>query len=322
MDQEGVHRSAAEEVNPGAAEAGSRRARLALVLGIAAVSFSSILSFISGASPLAIAFYRNLLAGLILLPLAARSWSELKALSRREVLLLTLAGLFLSIHFGAWITSLFYTSITASVVLVHSDPLIVALLAFVFLGEKPSRRTILGFFVALGGVVLITAEGGALGAQTLGAGDLLALVGAACGAAYLVIGRRLRARLGLVAYVTPVYGVAALILLAWAAGRGEAFGPYALGDWAVFAALAAGPMLVGHTGFNYALRYVPAYTVNVGFLAEPVGATLIAWVLPAIAEAPSATDLGGGVIVLAGVALTMRGARPAGAGASPAEPPV
>ena len=97
--------------------------------------------------------------------------------------------------------------------------------------------------------------------------------------------------------------------LVWAATRGEAFRHYALVDWAVFAALAAGPMLVGHTGFNYALRYLPAYTVNVGFLAEPVGATLIAWVLPAIAEMPSATDLGGGVIVLAGVALTMRGAQ-------------
>ena len=137
MDQEGVHGGAAEEVSPNGAETGSSRARFCLVLGIGAVSFSSILSFLSGASPLAIAFYRNLLAGLILLPLAARSWGELRALRRREVLLLVTAGLFLSIHFASWITSLFYTSITASVVLVHSDPLIVALLAFVFLGERP-----------------------------------------------------------------------------------------------------------------------------------------------------------------------------------------
>ncbi|MGA1975112.1 MAG: DMT family transporter [Conexivisphaerales archaeon] len=130
------------------------------MLGIGAVSFSSISSFLSGASPLAIAFYRNFIGGLILLPLVARGWREFGALSRREVLLLVIAGLFFSIHFASWITSLFYTSITASVVPVHSDPLIAALLAFVFLGEKPSRRTMLGFVVALAGVVLITAEGG------------------------------------------------------------------------------------------------------------------------------------------------------------------
>jgi drug/metabolite transporter (DMT)-like permease len=147
-------------------------------------------------------------------------------------------------------------------------------------------------------------------------GDLLALAGAAFGGAYFVIGRSLRPRLGLVAYITRVYGVAAVVLLVWAALRREAFVGYPATDWAIFVALAAGPMLVGHGGLNYALRYLPAYTVNVAALGEPVGATLIAWLLPAIAERPGLGAMAGGVLALGGIALTL-----AGTAAAPAQAP-
>jgi len=187
-------------------------------------------------------------------------------------------------------------------------------LSALFLRERPTRLQEAGIVLGVAGAAVIALGGARAGGRAVLLGDALALAGAVCAAAYFVIGRRLRARLTLAAYVTPVYGVAALVLLAWAASRGAAVRAYAPGDWAIFAALAAGPMLVGHTGFNYALRYLPAYTVNVGVLAEPVGATLIAWTLPAIAEAPSPWDVAGGVVVLAGVALTLLGtARPDGA---------
>jgi len=304
MDQEGVHGSAAEEVGSGDTGAGPSRARLALVLGIGAVSFSSILSFLSGASPLAIAFYRNFLGGLILLPLAARSWGELSALGRREVLLLVTAGLFLSIHFASWITSLFYTSITASVVLVHSDPLIVALLAFVFLGERPARRTMVGFVVALGGVVFITAEGGTLGVQTLGMGDLLALVGAFAVAVYLLIGRRLRRDLSVTTYASTVYLIAASFLFVGSLATSEPLIGYSSGQYLIFLALALGPSVLGHTSFNYALKYLKASTVSVATLGEPlVAGTLSVFIFN---QTPTVGVLVGAILVLGGLFYALR----------------
>ena len=283
-----------------------------LLAAVLAVSWAAPLIRLTQAPPLAIAAWRLTLASLFLLPLFARAANraDWRGQGRRARWIAVFAGVALALHFASWITSLRLTSVAASAVLVSLAPVFSWVLSRVFLGERPTRLQAVGILVAVAGACVIAlgdARGAGRGALL---GDLLALLGALFGAAYFVVGRRLRAGLGLVAYVTPVYAVSAIVLMGWAAARGEAFRPYALGDWAVFAALAAGPMLVGHTGFNYALRYLPAYTVNVGVLAEPVGATLLAWGLPAIAEAPSAWAAGGGLVVLAGVALTLLGAAP------------
>jgi drug/metabolite transporter (DMT)-like permease len=111
--------------------------------------------------------------------------------------------------------------------------------------------------------------------------------------------------MGVWSYVTIVYGVAALVLGAIAALGHSPLTGFTSRDWAVFAALAAGPMLVGHTGMNYALKHFRATTVNVAGLGEPVGATLIAWLVPSIHEVPSAMALAGGVMVLAGIGLSL-----------------
>jgi drug/metabolite transporter (DMT)-like permease len=124
-------------------------------------------------------------------------------------------------------------------------------------------------------------------------------------AGYYVIGRRVRQQVGVWRYVTPVYATAAVVLGTLAAVVGAPLIGFGSRDWAVFAALAAGPMLVGHTGMNYALKHFRATTVNVAGLGEPVGATIIAWLLPAIHEVPSRTAIAGGVLVLAGIVLAL-----------------
>jgi len=285
-----------------------------LLAAVLAVSWAAPLIRLTAAPPLAIAAWRLTFASLVLLPLFARraGRDDWRALGPRARWIALLAGVALALHFASWIASLRLTSVAASAVLVALSPVFAWVLSAVFLRERPTRLQAAGIVLGVAGAAVIALGDARSGARHVLLGDLLALVGAVCAAAYLVIGRRLRAGLGLVAYVTPVYGVAAVVLLTWAAVRGEAFRPYAPADWAIFAALAAGPMLVGHTGFNYALRYLPAYTVNVGVLAEPVGATLIAWALPAIAEAPSPWTLAGGAVVLAGVALTLLGSTRAG----------
>ena len=286
-----------------------------MLFSVLAMSWAAPLIRLSGAPPLAIAAWRLTFASLLLGPAfvlsgARGEWARLAGRSRG---IAALAGVLLALHFASWITSLRLTSVAASAVLVSLSPVFAWLFSRALLGERPGRRQAAGIVLAVAGAAVIAlGDWRATGRAAL-LGDLLALAGAVCGGAYFVIGRKLRADLGLVAYITPVYGVAALVLLAWAGARAQAFVAYPAGDWAIFAALAAGPMLIGHGGLNYALRYLPAYTVNVAALGEPVGATLIAWLLPSIAEPPGASALVGGALALAGITLAL--ARMGGAGA-------
>ena len=282
-----------------------------MAIAVVAMSWAAPLIRLSAAPPLAIAAWRLTFATLLLAPAFAASrtnrieWSKLGRSERR---IAAVAGMALALHFASWITSLRLTSVAASAVLVSLSPVFAWIFSRIFLGERPARRQAVGIVLAIAGAAVIALGDASRAGRGALMGDLLALAGAACGGAYFVIGRRLRADLGLVAYITPVYGVAAIVLLAWAAGLHQAFQPYAARDWLIFAALAAGPMLVGHGGLNYALRYLPAYTVNVAALGEPVGATLLAWLLPAIAEPPGIGAVAGGVLALGGIALALAGA--------------
>jgi len=287
---------------------------LAMAAAVVAMALAAPLIRLTAAPPLAVAGWRLTIASVLLLPAFLRSpwrseWSAVPGPDRRAA---WLAGAALALHFAAWITAVRLTSVAASGVLVSLSPVFAWGISAVWLRERPAPRQAGGILLAVAGAAVIAlgdASGG--GGQAL-LGDALALIGAAFGGYYFVVGRRLRRTLSLAAYVTPVYALAAVLLLGWAATRGEAFAPYAPRDWAVFAALAVGPMLVGHTGLNYALRYLPAYVVNVAALGEPVGATLIAWTLPAIAEPPGPAAIAGGGLCLAGIVLALAGAaRPA-----------
>ena len=280
-----------------------------MFLAVVAMSWAAPLIRLALAPPLAIAAWRLTFASLALAPAFAASraraeWTALPAAARRAQVA---AGVLLALHFASWITSLRLTSVAASAVLVSLSPVFAWGFSRAFLGERPGGRQAAGIVLAVLGAGVIAVGDFRSNGQGALLGDLLALVGAVCGGAYFVIGRRLRGGLGLVAYVTPVYAVAAVVLLAWAGLRGQAFVAYRAGDWLIFAALAAGPMLVGHGGLNYALRYLPAYTVNVAALGEPVGATLIAWLLPAIAEPPGVPALVGGALALGGIVLALAG---------------
>jgi len=177
-------------------------------------------------------------------------------------------------------------------------------IAALWLREHPTRSEAWGIGLAVVGASLIGIGDARFSFGALG-GDGLALLGAATGAGYYVIGRRVRRTVGVWRYATGVYAVAALALAVLALPAAVPLVGFGGRDWAVFGALAAGPMLVGHTGMNYALRYFRATTVNVAALGEPVGATLLAWLIPAIHETPRATAVVGGVLVLLGIGLSL-----------------
>jgi drug/metabolite transporter (DMT)-like permease len=215
---------------------------------------------------------------------------------------MVLSGLLLALHFWSWIASLRFTTVASSVVLVSLKPVFVWALAAVWLHEHPSRREGWGIGIAVLGAILIGIGDARLSLGALG-GDALALAGALTAAGYYVIGRRVRATVGVWTYATVVYAVAAGTLLVVAWTRAIPLTGFAGRDWAVFGALAAGPMLLGHTGMNYALKFYRATTVNVAALGEPVGATLIAWL--GLHETPPPLALLGGAIVVAGIGLTL-----------------
>lgn len=279
-----------------------------LLAAVVAMSWGGPLVRYATAPALAVAAWRVAFSVLFvaLVVLLRDQGRGIRTLRAREWVLAIASGAFLAGHFWSWIASLSLTTVASSVVLVNTQPVFVAVLSVLLLGERPSRRQWLGIGVAVAGAVVIGWGDFAGGPEPL-LGDLLAVAGAVFVSLYYVIGRRLRQRLDLWSYIAVVYGAAAaLLLIAAGAHPGVAVSGYPPTDWLVFLALAAGPMMIGHTGVNYALGYVPAYVANLALLGEPIGATLLAWWLPGIREAPSVQLLLGGGLVLCGIALGVR----------------
>ena len=282
---------------------------LVLLLALVGISASGPLIRTSHADPLAIAVWRLGLS-LIVVAIALAvtgGWRELRRLGARELAIAAGAGVMLALHFWSWNASVHLTSVSASVVLVNMHPPVVALLSAVWLRERPGRRQWIGIVIAMLGAVVV-ATGDASSGPTLGhgralLGDMLALVGAVTVAVYFVSGRRLRGTLSLWPYVALVYGAAFLTLTSISIVRGVPLVGYPPRELAIFTGLAVGPMLLGHTGLNYALRFFPAYVVNLTVLGEPIGATLLAMLIPWIREMPSNSTLIGGAITLCGVLL-------------------
>jgi drug/metabolite transporter (DMT)-like permease len=283
-----------------------RRHIVWLVVGVSAVSTSAVLIRAANdvdVPPLAIAFYRCALASLVLVPLAwTRHREELRSLPRASRRLLLLSGVALGCHFATWVSSLSYTSIAASAVLVQTMPIWVAL-GGPLIGERTSARGWLGIAIALAGtiVIAVTAPGGEHPNPVLG--DCLAVAGAIFAAAYVMIGRRVRQGLSLVGYSASVYAVAAASLAAAMLVSGTPFFGFPPEAWALFAAMTVGPQFLGHTVFNHLLAEVKASVVSVALLAEPVGATLLGWLV--FHERPGPQIVVGAAIVLAGVSLTV-----------------
>jgi drug/metabolite transporter (DMT)-like permease len=276
---------------------------LTLALAVAFVSTGAILVRLAAAPALAVSFYRVAIASLLLLPFAAgdarRSW---RALDARRRLLLAASGVALALHFATWIASLAHTTVAASVLLVNTAPLFAILFSRLFLGERPSRTVQVATPVAFAGAALIALGDGASGSASF-LGNALAVAGAVTLAAYQVIGRGLRHALPLQVYVLGVWGTAALVLAALAHAGGVSLGGYPARTWLLFTALAVVPTLGGHGLVNKSLRALPAPTVGLFLLGEPVVASLLAWLL--FRETPGPATLAGGAIVLGALALVL-----------------
>ena len=225
------------------------------------------------------------------------------AVRRSDLPLLMGSGFFLAAHFALWITSLSHTSVASSVLLVTTTPIFVAVLAHFTSSDKVGRLTALAVVASMAGGVVIAAGDWAEGERHL-LGDALALAGAIAVAGYLLAGRRVRGHIPNLAYVTIVYGVAAVVLLAAAVASGAPMLGLSAESYFWMAMAALLPQAVGHSLLNWALGYLPAVNVTLAVRGEPVLATLLA--IPVLGEVPPWTVLPGGALLLLGVYLAVR----------------
>ena len=275
-----------------------------LASGILAISTGAVFARIADAPSLVIAAYRVGLASLLLVPVACwKARHELRSLSSRDFKIAFLAGVFLAMHFATWISSLKFTAISNSVVLVSTSPLWVGILAPLLIREKIKRRTLLCILLSIVGCVIIVSGDFSSGGNAL-RGDFLALMGGLCAAGYLIIGKALRQKLSLLVYISICYGSAAIVLWIVVLMMGLQVSGFSNQTLGAVWAMALISQIIGHSSYNWALRYCSTTLVALSFLGEPVGSTILAYLL--FHEELTLTKAVGGLIILGAIYLAAR----------------
>lgn len=277
------------------------REHAVLGLGVLAASFAAIFVRLAEAPALVVAACRLSLACVVLAPVALTyCHRELARLTGRSFLLMLASGALLALHFALWISSLSYTTVASSVVLVTVNPVFVAIASYLLFDEPVGRRVILGVVVCLSGAVLIGYGDWALGQEPL-RGDILAFSGALAIAGYFLIGRALRQGISVLSYAFVVYVSAAVFLLLAVWAWGYSLLGYSRTTYLMCLLLALVPQLLGHMSLNWALRFVPATLVTVAILGEPVAAT--GWARLILNETPTLSQVVGGALILSGIGV-------------------
>ena len=274
---------------------------VAIAIGVISVSLSAIFVKLSSAESAVIAFYRMLFSVLIMSPVFLLKYkSELKLLQKRDWLFSIVAGLFLAFHFILWFESLNYTSVASSTVLVTLQPIFAFIGTYLFFKEKVAFQSIVAVIVAISGSLLISWGDFRVSGAAL-YGDGLALIACAFITGYLLFGQDVRKRLSLITYTMVVYSVSTITLFFYVLFMGQSFGPYESTDWLLFVMLAIVPNLLGHTLFNWSLKWVSTNAISIAILFEPVGAAILAFFI--FNEKLILSQVIGGIIVILGILM-------------------
>ena len=254
-------------------------------VGIVAISFASIfIKFCDDVPSIMIATYRLALSSIILLIIAKGKGIRFSSFPKKRLLMGMLGGFFLSLHFSFWISSLKLTSVASSVVLVATNPIFVGIFSYLFLREKQPAELILGIILSFSGsMVLAVGDSGLQGLTVQNPsfllGDMLALLGAIMASGYLMVGSKLREEMDVLSYTSMVYTFSAFFLLIASLCSGTPFAGYKPGSYIYMVLLAIIPQLIGHTAFNWALKHLKASMVAITILGEPIGASILAYII-------------------------------------------
>lgn len=275
---------------------------MAVVIGVITVSSSAVLVKLADNAPAAIiANYRLLFAVLIMAPfILIKHRHEFRLIQRKDWLLSALAGIFLALHFILWFESLNYTSVASSVVLVTLQPIFAFLGTYFFFHERFSPGAVISMIIALFGSMIISWGDFQISGMAL-FGDILALLGAITITAYFLFGQRLRRNLTLMTYTFIVYGISTITLIIYNLVLQNPFFGFPANHWWIFLALAIFPTFLGHTLFNWALKWLSTSTISMGIVFEPIGATVLAYII--LGEQITGSQWLGGTIVIFGLFL-------------------
>lgn len=284
---------------------------IALLIAVISVPFASIFIVSCDAYPeypLSIAFYRLMFTTLLILPfvlLHKKTRKELLNLDRSTLIIMIVIGFILALHFAFWITSLAKTSIASSVILVTAHPLLVGPVSHFFFKERLSSINFIGILLSVVGVVVLVYGnyGFALGLDTF-EGNLLALLGGICAGLYILGGRKIRKTVSIGSYAFVVYAVGTFILLIICLLFNEPVANLSVRDYGIILLMAIVAGILGHTLYNWSLKYVRAALASVALLVEPIGSSILAFVIPWIQQTPSYYTIIGGAIILSGIYFT------------------
>ncbi|CAM4258073.1 DMT family transporter [Lederbergia lenta] len=275
---------------------------VALAIGVFSVSTSAIFVKLSTAEAGVVAFYRMLFSVIIMLPIFfPRYLHELRAITNKDWFYTIIAGIFLAFHFILWFESLNYTSVASSTVLVTLQPLFAFIGTFFFFKEKFSLKAVVCAIVAVLGSIIISWGDFRISGAAL-YGDFLALAACALITAYLLFGQNVRQRISLITYTFLVYLISSIVLLIYVITiSNDTLYPYPASDWFYFLLLAVVPTLMGHTLFNWSVKWLSTSTISMAILFEPVGAAVLAFYI--LGEKIMWTQIGGGLIIIISVSL-------------------
>lgn len=274
---------------------------VALAIGVISVSTSAVLVKVSDAPSGVIAFYRLLFSVLLMSPIFLLKYvKELRLITKRDWVFSGISGIFLAFHFILWFESLNYTSVASSTVLVTLQPLFAFIGTYFFFKESLSQKAIFSGVLAIAGSVIISWGDFKISGAAL-YGDFLALAACALITAYLLFGQTVRKRLSLITYTFVVYSFSAITLFFYVIAKGEPLVGYGKNEWVYFGLLALIPNLLGHTLFNWSIKWLSTSTISMAILFEPVGATVLAVYL--LNETILWTQVLGGLVVILGIGL-------------------
>ncbi|SEM88598.1 DMT family transporter [Paenibacillus sp. OV219] len=274
-----------------------------LLIGMLAISFAPILVRYSHAPVSVQGMYRMLFTFVLMLPFGSKQFGDVKHISRKDWLMLILAGIFLALHFLLWMASLTYTSIASSTILLALEPVFVLVGAYFLFRDKANKLAIIGIVIALVGAMGIGSGDIVLSSRAF-FGDMLSFLGALAVSVNMLLAKQIMKRVSSYLYSCIVFGITTVCFFIYNVTMGISMTDYAQREWIVFLLLAIVPTVFGHLIFNWLLKYVKPTTISMSVLAEPVGASLLGMML--FSEMISGFQLISGAFIIIGLILYMR----------------
>ncbi|MFD0670141.1 DMT family transporter [Cohnella sp. GCM10027633] len=274
-----------------------------LFVGMIAISFAPILVRYSNADVSVQGMYRMLFTVLLMLPFGGKQFRTIGSISRKDWLLLVLAGIFLALHFFLWMASLDYTSIASSTIILALEPVFVMVGAYFLFKDRITKLAMLGLVVALVGTCFVSSGDLALSATAF-KGDLLSFFGTLAVVVNMLIAKRILTRVSSYLYSIVVFAVSGILFTVYNVATGIPIAGYPQKEWIVFLLLAIVPTVFGHLIFNWLLQYMKTTTVSMSVLAEPVGASILGMFI--FGELITSFQLAGGALVIFGLLLYLR----------------